>query len=35
MQVQMLDSNHTGEVTFQDFCRYITMLPDAQVGMHD
>lgn len=29
--VQMLDSHHTGEVTFQDFCRYITLLPDAQV----
>ncbi|KAK9795508.1 hypothetical protein WJX73_001295 [Symbiochloris irregularis] len=32
--VQMLDSRNQGEVTFQDFCRYITMLPDAQVT-HD
>ena len=32
MQVQMLDSHHTGEVTFQDFCRYITLLPDAQAS---
>ena len=31
VQVQMLDSNQKGEVTFQEFCRYITMLPDAQV----
>ena len=31
----MLDSKHTGEVTFQDFCRYITMLPDAQVWIQD
>lgn len=30
--MQMLDSRKTGEVTYQDFCRYITLLPDAQVG---
>ena len=33
VQVQMLDTHHTGEVTFQDFCRYISMLPDAQVRL--